>query len=76
MQSQLLKLYKKAISNRFFRKDIAFFEWVSGDFCRRCLRCIQHIFNEDSITSCRIIDQNVCDRADDLIVLNDGRAAQ
>ena len=34
----------------------------------------EHIFEEDSISRCRIVDENVRHRADDLIILNDGRA--
>ena len=36
---------------------------------------IQHILNENSISHCRIIDEDVGDRADNLAVLNNRRAA-
>ena len=39
-----------------------------------CLTCVQHIFNEYSISCCWVIDENVCYRSHKLAVLNDGRA--
>ena len=38
-------------------------------YCR-----VQHILNEDAVAACRIVDQHVCDRADELAVLDDRRA--
>ena len=35
----------------------------------------KHIFNEDPIPRCRIADEHVCYRADELAVLNDRRDA-
>ena len=35
----------------------------------------EHIFEEDSISRCRIVDQHVRHRADQLAVLNNRRAA-
>ena len=35
----------------------------------------EHIFEKDSIARCRIVDEDVGHRADELTVLNDGRAA-
>ena len=48
--------------------------------CRRqfiasYLARIQHIFNENSVSHAGIVYHNVCDRADELSVLNDGAAA-
>ena len=36
---------------------------------------IQHILNKDPVPRCRIVDQHVRDRADELAVLNNGLAA-
>ena len=35
----------------------------------------EHIFNEDAIADCGVIDHDVGDGSDELAVLNDGRAA-
>ena len=37
---------------------------------------IQHIFNENAVARGGIVDEDVCHRADELAVLNDGRARQ
>ena len=34
----------------------------------------EHIFDEDSISRCRIVYKNVCYCSDELAVLDDGRA--
>ena len=49
-------------------------------FLLRCLRHgylrgIEHIFNKYPVSRGGVVDQNVRDRADELAVLNDGRAA-
>ena len=53
---------------------------IGTAFLFACLPCRhghidEHIFEKDSISRCRIVDQHVRHRADDLIVLNDGGAA-
>ena len=61
---------KKAISNRFLhRNDIAFFLSV---YHHRHID--QHVFKEDAVPRGGIVDENVGDRADELSVLDDGRA--
>ena len=40
----------------------------------RQLRFVQHIFNENSVPSCGVIDHNVGDSSDESAVLNDRRA--
>ena len=42
----------------------------------RNLRGVEHVFNENPVPRCRIVDENVGDGADELSVLNDGGAAQ
>ncbi len=37
--------------------------------------CVQHIFNENSVTGSRVIDQHMGDGADQFAVLDDGAAA-
>ena len=37
-------------------------------------RRVQHIFNEDTVTHCGIVDQNVGHSADEFAVLDDGTA--
>ena len=37
-------------------------------------RCLQHVFNENSIPNVRRVDQDVGDGADELAVLDDGAA--
>jgi len=34
----------------------------------------RHIFQKDAVAGRRVIDENMCYRADELAVLNDGRA--
>ena len=41
-------------------------------FIASYLTRIQHIFNENSVSGCRIVDEDVGDRADELAVLDDG----
>ena len=38
------------------------------------LRGVQHIFDEDAVAACGVVYKHVGDRADELAVLNDGRA--
>jgi hypothetical protein len=39
------------------------------------LRRVQHIFNENAVTGCRIVYKNVGDRTDELAVLNNRATA-
>ena len=41
----------------------------------RHLRGVEHVFNENPVPRCRIVDENVGDGTDELAVLNDGGAA-
>ena len=53
---------------------------TDGAFLRcsniRYFRGLEHIFDENAVTRCRVVYHNVGHRADELAVLNDGRARQ
>ena len=66
---QILKISKGNIKPSF-RNDIAFFVLP-----RKVSHLIQHIFYENAVSRCRIVDQHVGHRADKLAVLDDRRAA-
>jgi hypothetical protein len=60
------------VKGNILSSDIALFflRCVSVD-----LRGVEHIFDENSVSGCRIVDEDVSDRVDELAVLDDGRAA-
>ena len=67
---RLFNVFQKRQSQTDFRNEIAF--WF---LCRQLARLIQHIFNKYTVSRFRIVDEDVCHRADQLAVLDD-RAAR